>query len=1074
VRGRPFRIPLLLAPALVGVLAAGSTAPPSGPGGEPADAAAVRLLIRDARWPEAEAAARALVERRAAADGEESPGYAAALDPLVEVLVRSGRWNEPATKEMAARAVAINEQALGPDAPALATSLIRQGSIERLAGPMDHARSVSERALAIREKAFGADSLPVAEALWNLAWSVMETGDPQKAIAMHERALAIRESRLGKDDLLVADSLVGLGGVLRNTGDFQRACAVHQRALDIRRRRLRSDHPDVAMSVLSVADAKHRLGDLGGALPLYEEAKALRESEPAPDLPRLSEVLLDFGDLLTELGDLERARPLFERGVRIRDEMLGDGNFITGVGHHSYAQFLEAAGDEAGARREFERAIAIFDRSLPPPHPLRAVGRQDLGLLLKRQGDLDAAREVLQASLDIWGVKPGKPGHPFSAVPLMALGAILRDRGDAGAAEPLIDQAVAILAAAYGPEHPTYAEALLERSRLSWRKGNDGGAMADALRAEDSLRGNLRSTTRSLSESEALRYEETMLSGLDTVLSILLGSAGPPSGAQARAVFEAVGRSRTLVLDEIAARHRGITRSADPRVRGLDEALQAARRSYARLLVDGPDGRSPGGYAPRLRGAREGMERAERDLAAGSAAFANAQTRQSMTFAAIAAALPAGSALVSYVAYTRSDRVAESGRERPAYLAFVVTPGGTGAAVIPLGAAAGIEAAIERWRKEASVPPAGPAAEESYRAAAGALREAIWDPVAGRTGGARRVFVVPDAAIHALSFATLVDRQGQYLMETGPEFHYVSAERDLLAVGSPAARGRGLLALGGPDFDAAPGAVKTPPAGGAGAAAGAEAGVRLCSAEIPCADFDAITFRPLPGSAAEARRVQELWGAGGGDRARGGPVKVLTGREASEANLCGAAAGKRVLHLATHAFFVPDRCDGRTAAGAAAPPPGAAGGRLQAGTPLRVSGLALSGANRRRSARSAEDDGLLTAEEISSLDLDGVEWVVLSGCETGVGLARAGEGILGLRRSFQVAGARTLVLSLWPVSDNDTQSWMAELYRARAAGATTCDAVDAASRRIVEARRKAGVTAHPFFWGAFVAAGDWR
>ena len=149
---------------------------------------------------------------------------------------------------------------------------------------------------------------------------------------------------------------------------------------------------------------------------------------------------------------------------------------------------------------------------------------------------------------------------------------------------------------------------------------------------------------------------------------------------------------------------------------------------------------------------------------------------------------------------------------------------------------------------------------------------------------------------------------------------------------------------------------------------------------------------------------------------------------------------------------------------------------MEAGVPLRVSGLALSGANQRggSSPPPASEDGLLTGEEIVSLDLSDVEWVVLSGCQTGIGLARAGEGIFGLRRSFQIAGARTLILSLWPVGDNEPQAWMMELYRERAAGGTTADVTRRASLHVLAQRRKAKVTTHPFFWGAFVATGDWR
>jgi CHAT domain-containing protein len=142
---------------------------------------------------------------------------------------------------------------------------------------------------------------------------------------------------------------------------------------------------------------------------------------------------------------------------------------------------------------------------------------------------------------------------------------------------------------------------------------------------------------------------------------------------------------------------------------------------------------------------------------------------------------------------------------------------------------------------------------------------------------------------------------------------------------------------------------------------------------------------------------------------------------------------------------------------------------------LALSGLALAGANRRAAAPAGSDDGILTAEEVSSLDLRGVEWVVLSACDTGVGEVRAGEGVFGLRRAFAAAGARTTIMSLWSVEDQSTRDWMAHLYRARLErGRTTVEAVTDASRSILRRRRARGLSTHPFYWGAFVAAGSWR
>jgi CHAT domain-containing protein len=143
-------------------------------------------------------------------------------------------------------------------------------------------------------------------------------------------------------------------------------------------------------------------------------------------------------------------------------------------------------------------------------------------------------------------------------------------------------------------------------------------------------------------------------------------------------------------------------------------------------------------------------------------------------------------------------------------------------------------------------------------------------------------------------------------------------------------------------------------------------------------------------------------------------------------------------------------------------------------SPLILSGLALAGANHRDQASLGEEDGILTAEEVTSLDLRGVQWVVLSACDTGLGRIEVGEGVLGLRRAFEIAGARTVIMSLWPVGDLATEEWMRDLYRARSAGLLTAEAVRQAGLEVLRERRRAGADTHPSSWGAFVAAGDWR
>ena len=140
-----------------------------------------------------------------------------------------------------------------------------------------------------------------------------------------------------------------------------------------------------------------------------------------------------------------------------------------------------------------------------------------------------------------------------------------------------------------------------------------------------------------------------------------------------------------------------------------------------------------------------------------------------------------------------------------------------------------------------------------------------------------------------------------------------------------------------------------------------------------------------------------------------------------------------------------------------------------------LSGLALAGADHRASAKPDAEDGILTAEEVVSLNLEGVEWAVLSACDTGLGRIKAGEGVFGLRRAFQIAGVRTVIMSLWAVEDEATRLWMRSLYEGRLVRhLSTSRAVRDASIAVLADRRAKRLSAHPFYWAGFVAAGSWR
>jgi CHAT domain-containing protein len=214
----------------------------------------------------------------------------------------------------------------------------------------------------------------------------------------------------------------------------------------------------------------------------------------------------------------------------------------------------------------------------------------------------------------------------------------------------------------------------------------------------------------------------------------------------------------------------------------------------------------------------------------------------------------------------------------------------------------------------------------------------------------------------------------------------------------------------------------------------------------------------LPSTATEVAAVQRLLPGS----------QLWTGTAASEAAL-KQVQGPRVLHMATHGFFLAD------------PPPSSPRLRrldLVSTTPLAKlreppfdnpllrAGLDLAGAN---TLQAGPDNGLLTALEVAGLDLWGTELVVLSACDTGLGQVRNGEGVYGLRRALVLAGTESQVMSLWSVEDDATQELMVGYYRRLQAGEGRAEAL----RQVQLTMLANPQQSHPFYWAAFLLSGAW-
>ncbi|HYM75251.1 MAG TPA: CHAT domain-containing tetratricopeptide repeat protein [Candidatus Dormibacteraeota bacterium] len=990
--------------------------------------------------------------------------------------------------DYAARAVEVCQR-LAPDSAPMVASLRNLGEAEQMNNDPRQADSAREHfltALRIQKKLIPGGSDMEADLLTNLG--IMEMNLSNLTLAHHylDEAVPMAE-KLDPTSFQFSRSLSWLEILESEEGDLPAARAHCERMLSMAEK---SGGPGaIANASINLGDVLTSQGDFALARTYLEKALAIfqRISPNGMGGPMaLSNIATTFyrqGDLASSLEYRQRVVAILEQKDKGAATM-GTAKQLSGLGDIFLAQ-----GKFSLAADNYHRALEMREKANPESF--------EVSDSLAALAGLERARKNTSLALDydLRALKRGQKSCPNSwcvAGILNDLGELAYEQGDLASSESYLRQAVDLREKSLGPAHPDLARSLNDLALTVAALGKTPEALEMSLRAERIGAEHLRVSVRTLSERQALAYEGIRASGLDVALTLVGGANAPAARSE---VFDAVIHSRALVFDELAARHRSAYGSGDPEVKQLADQLSSSRAQLATLVFRGAEPGKADAYRKVLDNARDRKEKAERALAEKSIAFRQDQARARIGLKEIAASLPEGAALVAFVRYARRDPQ-RSGASKgapepvPSYAALVLRAGKHDPEFFRLGTAREIESLVAAWRSDIArqaeaTNVSAQTAEDAYRHAGAALRRRIWDPLLPSLGDAREVFVVPDGALHLVSLPSLPVGSSEYLVETKPLIHYLSTERDL--VPEQAHHGEGILVVGNPAFDqagrlaVASNQQSAPPRVSSDTTATLLRGTRSA-----CGTFQTLHFAALPASQREAENIAALWmqsrAGGGAEIMRGSAAQAgigestqMTGADASPEAFTQYAPGKRVLHVATHGFFLEGSCESALQRRLDPSKRDESVLPATAENPLLLSGLAFAGANRRSSAKADETDGILTAEEIAGINLEGVDWAVLSACDTGVGEIKVGEGVFGLRRAFQVAGAKTVIMSLWPVEDKTTEQWMGTLYREHFLnGKDTTESVRAASVQILRQRRAKHQSTHPFYWGAFIAAGDWH
>jgi tetratricopeptide (TPR) repeat protein/CHAT domain-containing protein len=922
--------------------------------------------------------------------GAEHPDVATFLNNLAFLYDRMGNYAkaEPIYQE----AVRIRKKVLGPEHPAVAATL------DNLATLYDHmcnyakAEPLYDEALRIRRKVLGAETPEVAGSLNDLATLYVDMGKYTEAEPLYQEALRIRKKVQGAEDLTVASTLSNLAVLYEYIGNYSEAVTLLQEALRIYKKVLGPEHQSVSIALNNLAAVSVDTGDYANAEALYKEAVRIEKKVLGPEHLDVAASLNNLALLYERMGNYPEAEPLYHEALRIRQNALPPEHPFIAASLNNLAGLYYATGNYVQAEPLYKEALRIQEKVLGPEHPNVAVSMNNLALLYDKIGDYAQAEPLYVEALRIER-KVLAPERREVARSLNNLALFYVETGKYAEAEPLYKESVRINKKLLGDDHPDTILCLgnLASLDLDLGRSDEVKSLASSIVASQSR--FFAKILSFASEQQRLAYRNKI-----DFFSLL---AATPGNDQELAL--AVLRYKGIVLDSLVE-DQAFYR-ANRFVAGGENLLAkraADQQQIGKLLLQ--SSQLTVEATAKLEALQQEVQAIESKLATSFAAAGQTRRSLGVTSDDILSILPQDGALVEYFVY---GRYLGRARWKPSYGAILFLPG-TEPKFVALPAIDTLSPVIKRYRHLLAESHAGD--DQALKTVLTNLYQQLWEPIQKFLPAAvSRVLISPDGQLNFVSFGTLLE-SGQTFLAEKLVVEYVTAGRDLVESVQPASATDAVI-VANPDFKGLP----LPP----DSTPDDVAKVRGRETE----DLEDLYFDSLSGTASEVSQLEGLlkdwqW-----------KVSILGGAAATKAALL-EIHHPGILHIATHGFFAPIESKAEQSGAL----------RIEEGrdkyfeNPMHRSGLALAGANltvaawRENKEVSAENDGILTAEDAGTLDLQGTWLVTLSACDTGEGEANAGEGVMGLRRGFLEAGAQNLLMTLWPISDESTVELMKDFY----------------------------------------------
>lgn len=942
------------------------------------------------------------------------------------VLVREGRAWSQAQRWAEAREV----QGRAADwARARRLDLLEALALEAqasAAGRAGDAEAALERTLSARaawERA-APGGLGLARCIGKLAFLAVDRQDFAGAERLFRERLAL-EQALAPGSELEAVGCERVWFTLTQQGRFEDAEASIRRALEVRRA-LGPGGLDLAATLNKLGITFYFRGDLARAEGLFQESWSIQE-RLAPEGRDAADTLNNLGMIATERGDLREGERRFGQALALRQAQDPEGVDVA-MSLANLGALSWRTGDFAGASDRFKRALSIL--SVKEPGAFNHAATLVLfGGVLFDAGDLDGAASQFGRAAEVW--QAVAPGSLYEGVVLTDLACVSLERGDLAGAEAAFRRALTLLEKA-APAGLELGGALNDLGRLRAAQGDwaaalechrRAGAIAQALapgtvqEAEAHYRTGLVLVATGRKEEAAAAYGRAV-KALEAQMGKLGGSGERRTGFAAR--YMDLYREYIRLLVDLGRSREAYDLLERSRARRLLEILAERDLVFSKELPPELD-LERRALTSRLGKAYAALSQVSPELDPQGAEAARASLRAlDAQRGDLEAKIREASPRLAELQYPKPLTLGEAqGALEPGTLLLAYSVGREGTELFALGPGPGEFRAVH-------LPVGEPALAREvrrFRALLGdlapveresaKLSRSLLGPAAGQVLRAKRLLISPDGPLHALPFAALAEPEA-----AGGAFRYLVERIPLRLTPSmtvyaelarPGAPGRDLSVVAFGDPRYAPGAA-----------------VDLSPL------LRGVALAPLPATREEAESIAGLFGGRGA---------AFLGERATAENAAAVGPGTAFVHFACHGF-----ADGEV--------------------PLN-SGLVFAAPG------DGSSDGVLRAWNVfESVRLD-ADLVALSACETGLGKVLGGEGMIGLTRAFQYAGARSVLSSLWSVSDESTALLMARFYGHLKAGQPKAEALRLAQLSLVHppGGRADAHSRHPFFWAPFVLNG---